>query len=47
MSQVAVEEAELKLEAAVPLLRSQLAVLTELVGIQVLRFGRRRRQERL
>jgi len=43
VSRVATEEAELKLEAAVPLLRSQLAVFTELVGIRVLRFGRRRR----
>jgi len=41
---IATEEAELKLEAAVPLLGSQLTVFTELVGIrQVLRFGRRRR----
>ena len=41
MPHVAAEEAELKLEAVVPLLGSQLAVFTELVGIRVLRFGRR------
>jgi len=39
MSRVATEEAELKLEAAIPLLRSQLAVFTKLVGVRVLRFG--------
>jgi len=39
VSRVAAEEAELKLEAAVPLLGSQLAVFTELVGIWVPRFG--------
>jgi len=43
MFRVAAEEAELKLEAAIPLLGSQLAIFTELVGVRVLRFGRRQR----
>jgi len=43
VSHVAAEEAKLKLEAAVPLLGSQLAIFTELVSIQVLRFGQRQR----
>jgi len=43
VSHVAAEEAELKLEVAVPLLGSQLAVFTELVSVQVLWFGQRRR----
>jgi len=40
---VAAEEAELKLEAVIPLLGSQLAVFTELVGVQVLWFRQRQR----
>jgi len=36
---VAAEEAKLKLEAAVPLLRSQLAIFTKLVSVWVLWFG--------
>ena len=43
MSRVAAEEAELKLEVVVPLLRSQLVVFSEFVSVRVLRFGRRRR----
>ena len=39
MPRVAAKEAELKLEAAIPLLGSQLAVFTEFVGVRVLRFG--------
>jgi len=38
---VAAEEAELKLEAVIPLLRSQLPVFTKLVSVWVLWFGRR------
>jgi len=41
VSRIAAEEAELKLEAAVLLLRGQLAVFTELVGVWVLWFERR------